>query len=259
MSPPTETVAFAVNEFLTTYGLLAIFVVMLLKEIGVPLPVPGDLIMLSAAGQAASGQLVLWQAFAAILVALVIGDWVQYTLVRGLGRPVIYRFGRFIGLTPARLDAAAARVERSSIIGVALAMTTPGVRNVVVPACGLARMPARTFLPGLTVGCAVFLTIHFAIGYLGLPIITAAMHAAGLPVLALVVVLAAGGFLGWLLIRRTLRNPQPGGAVAIESASDWANACCPVCLALGAFQAVQQARTTDASGARTSTQGISAS
>src|SRR5690349_11273179 len=138
--PTMQTFAIAVHGFIATYGLLAIFVVMLLKEIGVPLPVPGDLIMLSAAGQAAAGQLVLWQAFVAILIALVVGDWVQYALVRGVGRPILYRFGRFIGLTPARLDSASAKVDKSGIIGVALAMTTPGVRNVVVPACGLARM-----------------------------------------------------------------------------------------------------------------------
>jgi membrane protein DedA with SNARE-associated domain len=36
------------GELSAGYGVLAIFVVMLLKEIGVPLPVPSDLIMVAA-------------------------------------------------------------------------------------------------------------------------------------------------------------------------------------------------------------------
>jgi membrane protein DedA with SNARE-associated domain len=260
MPPAIQTVAVAVNGFIASYGLLAIFVVMLLKEIGVPLPVPGDLIMLSAAGQAAAGQLVLWQAFVAILIALVVGDWVQYTLVRGLGRPVLYRFGRFIGLTPTRLDAASAKVDRSGVLGIALAMTTPGVRNVVVPACGLARMPNRTFLPGLVAGCAVFLTIHFVIGYLGLPVVSAAVHAVGVPALLLFVLLAAIGFAGWIVIRRrTRRLHESEATLTLESAADWADACCPVCLALGAVEAVRQGRHSAIVEADTSAPGVAAS
>jgi membrane protein DedA with SNARE-associated domain len=259
MPPTMHIFAASVTGFMATYGLLAIFVVMLLKEIGVPLPVPGDLIMLSAAGQAAAGQLVLWQAFLAILVALVLGDWLQYTLVRGVGRPLLYRFGRCIGLTPARLDAASAKVDKSGVLGVALAMTTPGVRNVVVPACGLARMPNRTFLPGLAVGCAVFLAIHFVIGYIGLPVVAAAIHAVGVPTLALFLALAGVGFAGWLVIRRTHRRGGTEIPPALESASDWADACCPVCLALGAVQAARQGRRSMAAEPDLPTSGVAAS
>ena len=43
------------TPLLATYGLVAIFVIMLLKEIGLPIPIPGDLIMLVTAAQAAAG------------------------------------------------------------------------------------------------------------------------------------------------------------------------------------------------------------
>lgn len=44
------------NQFLDAYGLIAIFSIMLLKELGVPIPIPGDLIMLAAAARAAQGR-----------------------------------------------------------------------------------------------------------------------------------------------------------------------------------------------------------
>ncbi len=40
------------DQFLDAYGLLAVFAIMLLKEIGVPVPIPSDLIMLGAAARA---------------------------------------------------------------------------------------------------------------------------------------------------------------------------------------------------------------
>lgn len=226
-----------------TYGLLAIFVVMLLKEIGVPIPVPGDVIMLSAAAKAASGQLVLWQAFIAILVALVVGDWVQYALIRRLGRPVLDRFGRFIGLTPARLDRASTNARKGGVIAIAVAVITPGVRNVAIPAYGLARVPNRAFLPGLALGSSIFIALHFAIGYLGGPVVGAALHAIGVPVLLFLLALVTLGLVGWLIIRRRTHTPGENAADAtVTSIHDWADACCPVCLALGAAQAIRQAR-----------------
>ncbi len=221
--------------FLDSYGLLAIFVVLLVKEIGVPLPIPGDFIMLSAAAQAAAGQFILWQAFLAIVAALVVGDWVQYALVRSVGRPILYRFGRYIGLTPSRLDGASAKVGTGGPVAVALGVVTPGVRNVAIPACGLAHMPNRTFLPGLVAGSGVFVALHFVIGYVGGPVVRAALGALGVPLLALLAALLVLGFAGWLLIHRASSGDREPAAVARESARDWADACCPVCLALAAM------------------------
>ena len=96
-----------IEMFLVQYGLAAVFIVLLVKSIGLPIPIPADVIILATAVRAAQGKLILWQAFLAILVALVLGGIIQFVLVRGPGRSLLYRFGRYIGLTSARLDAAA--------------------------------------------------------------------------------------------------------------------------------------------------------
>src|SRR5437868_4072940 len=137
------------DAFLEVYGLAAIFAIMLTKAVGVPIPIPGDVIMLAAAARAAEGKLSIWQAFLTILLAVVAGGFVQFALVRGFGRGALYRFGRYLGLTPTRLDAAAGKVERSGPVGIGVAVFTPGVRSATVVACGLAGLPLRVFLPGL--------------------------------------------------------------------------------------------------------------
>ena len=47
------------DMFLTDYGLVAVFSIMLIKTIGVPIPIPGDLIILTAAVRVDQGKRVL--------------------------------------------------------------------------------------------------------------------------------------------------------------------------------------------------------
>src|SRR2546421_6465914 len=156
-----------IDMFLVQYGLAAVFIVLFTKSIGVPIPIPSDVIILATAIRAAQGKLILWQAFLAILLALVLGGIIQFALVRGPGRSLLYRFGRYIGLTSARLDAAAAKIKKGGIAGLSVAILVPGVRSAAIAASGLSNFPLRTFVPGIVLGSALFLCVHFFLGFLG--------------------------------------------------------------------------------------------
>src|ERR1700737_2845697 len=155
------------DVFLTNYGLVAVFSIMLIKTIGVPIPIPGDLIILTAAVRVAQGKLVGWQVFFAILVALLLGGLIQFILARGPGRGLLYRFGRYVGLTQPRIDAAAEKIRRGGGPGLAVSILVPGVRGAAIVASGLAALPLRRFLLGLALGSLLFLSLHFFLGYLG--------------------------------------------------------------------------------------------
>jgi len=221
-----------VEAVLAQYGLAAIFVVMLLKAGGVPIPIPGDVILLAAASRAAAGTFVLWQAFLVLLLALALGSVAQYWLARGPARALFYRHGRLLGLTPARLDAASTTLARGGPLGVGVAIFTPGVRTVGVAACGLAGVPLRTFLPGMLAGTAAFLAAHFALGYVGVALLAGAIQALPTPGILAVALLAAG-LAVWLLIRWRQRPRASVEEVVSDAAGAWQEATCPVCLLLG--------------------------
>ena len=133
-----------IDLFLVQYGLAAIFVILLVKSVDMPIPIPADLIILTAAVRASQGKLVLWQAIIVILIALVLGGLIQFVLARGPGRGLLYRFGRYIGLTSSRLDAASNKVKKGGVLGISLAILVPGMRGAAIAASGFANMLLRT-------------------------------------------------------------------------------------------------------------------
>jgi membrane protein DedA with SNARE-associated domain len=215
------------DAIIETYGLGAVCVVLFLKGVGIPIPIPGDVLLLGTAAQAASGRFPLWPAFGAVLLAILLGGVVQFVIVRGSGRRVVYRFGRYVGLTADRLDAAARAVRRSGIGGIALLVMTPGVRSAAIPACGLAAVPWHIFVPGLVIGSTLDLALHFALGFAGGQVLAGVFEAGAVTwiVAGVLVLVAAAGLLGWYLLRRRKR-----GASAFAA---WEQAACPVCLVLG--------------------------
>lgn len=216
-------------SLLDTYGVTLLFVIILLKEIGVPVPVPGDLLMIVAGARAATGQLDIWGVLIAATVGGMLGAYVQYLLARGPGRSFIYRFGKYVGLTPARLDKAADTIKGRGWVAVALGRALPGLRIGAVAACGLAPVPTATFLIGLTVGTILFVAVHALLGYFAGPSVGAILDSINIPIVPVLIALALIGLVGWFWIKAKNRRAQDEGTA--EPLIEWADACCPVCLA----------------------------
>jgi membrane protein DedA with SNARE-associated domain len=222
------------ERFLDQYGLAAVFGLMLVKGIGVPVPIPADVIMLGVGVRVAQGGMELWAAFVVILMAMVVGGLAQFALARGLGRTPLYRFGRYLGLTEARLDTASNTVRRGGPIGIGIAILTPGIRAVTVAACGLVGLRLRTFVPGLILGSSLFLLLHLVLGYVGQSLLSMLADGVSLPwLVALIVALLFLGVASWIVIRRRQRPGASRVEVAAEAIGAWHEATCPLCLVLG--------------------------
>jgi membrane protein DedA with SNARE-associated domain len=216
---------------LASAGLLAVVGLILIKEAGLPVPVPGDLIVIGAGVAASRGDLDPSTTLGLIVIASIVGGIVQYTLVRSVARPVLLRIlGRVTSAD--RIDRQTERLRRGGARSVAVARSTPGVRIVAITASALAAIPPVAFVAGLAVGNALFIAAHFGLGFvLGEPILAAVGGALG-PLAIAGVLLALVGVLGWLAVSR--RRATTSAARAIIA--DWADACCPACLSLAALE-----------------------
>lgn len=205
-------------------GLFLIVGLLLVKEAGVPVPVPGDLLVIGLGVGAADGRYDAAVALAAAIAATVVGGSIQFALLRGPGRAVVLGvLGRF-GVGEGRIEPMADRFRRRGTAAVAVARMTPGVRIVAIAAAALAALPFGRFVAGLATGNAVFTSGHFALG-IGFGAAASGI-VGGLALPALVLLgLAVVGVVGWRLVRRR-RQAGSGSALA------WADAACPACLAL---------------------------
>ena len=216
-----------------TAPLLLLAGLILVKEAGLPIPVPGDLVVLGAGVTASRGDLDPVLAVVALIVASVVGGSLQFGLLRSIARPSILRLADRLGTTE-RVERQTARLRRGGARGVAVARMTPGVRIVAIAASALAGLPAAVFLGGLVVGNAVFIAAHFGLGFVLGPAVASVGAAVG-PLVAIALAVAAIGAAGWLFLgrrRQTRVVRAPGTGLAGMTA--WADACCPACLALAA-------------------------
>ncbi len=211
------------TAFASTYGVLAIFAIMLVKEIGVPVPIPSDLLMIGAGIQIAAGAYGAVELLVALALAVLVGGSIQFLLARSVGRAVVYRLAAMVGIGADPIDRAVGRLTAGGSRAVFVGLNIPGARAAVIPAAGLARLAFIPFTIATAAGSVAFYGWHVALGYLVGPAATALVERYTTIALALVAALAVGGLLAWLWLRRR------GGA-----ARSWTEAACPACLAIAA-------------------------
>jgi membrane protein DedA with SNARE-associated domain len=224
-------------ELLAVAALLGL---LLVKEAGVPIPIPGDLLVVGTGAALAAQPPLALPVLLLILVVGWVGGTAQFLIMRGAIRGPLLRMLERIGIARHRLDALAAHLQRSGARGVAVARMTPGVRVGAIAASGLADMPTGPFVRGLVVGNSVFVTVHYALGFvLGASAgqILSVLSGATLPVVAAVAVLALVGAAGWWLVGRIRRRRSPCDA----GVGTWADAACPACLAVAVVSAPDDA------------------
>jgi membrane protein DedA with SNARE-associated domain len=211
---------------------------LLVKESGVPIPVPGDLLVIGAGVALAGDPPLAVSVLMLILVVGYVGGSIQFLLARRLRGPLLSALDR-VGVGEARVESLASRLRRSGARGVALARLTPGVRIAAIVAAGLAALPYAAFLIGLVIGNGVFVAGHFALGYVVGGSATELINGlGGAGMLAVGAVVAAAGGIGFAILRHARV-----GSGETETVGDWTDAACPACLAVAIARFEMKPRT----------------
>jgi len=162
----------AAGPFLERHGLLAAALILLADEAGAPTPFPGNLIIIALGARAAEGGLSFWQVVAVLETVTVVGATILYALSRWAGRRLVVRYGRYVGVTAARLQAAEDWLRPRGGRAVFLGRLVLGLRNVTPIAAGVLAVPMRVFLPAMSLGALVYIIALAAAGrLLGAPLL----------------------------------------------------------------------------------------
>ena len=143
-------------------GYIGIIVLMAMGS--TPLPLPAEVVLPPAAFLAAQGKLNPAGVILAGTVGAYLGAAFMYWISRWIGRPLILRFGRFILLTPSKLQHAEHWLNRYEAGGVFFARVLPVVRHLISIPAGIVRMNFPLFSLVTIFGSAISCSI---LAYLG--------------------------------------------------------------------------------------------
>jgi membrane protein DedA with SNARE-associated domain len=159
----------SVTTFIGDHGVYAVFVLMLLSAV---LPAASEVVMLYAgavaAGALAGAHVVVFGhrfasggwAYVAMALAGVLGCFLGALVGWAIGvfggRPFLERYGRWLHVTPAKLDRAERWFDRFGPVTVAGGLSVPIVRSFVAIPAGIARLDLRRFAPLALLGCIPF-------------------------------------------------------------------------------------------------------
>jgi membrane protein DedA with SNARE-associated domain len=149
---------------LDNYGYLAVAGFVLLEDFGVP--VPGETILILGAVYAGTGRLNVLLVGLIGFLAAVVGDNLGFAIGHVGGRRLVQRFGRYILLTPERLDRATGFFERHGGKIVAVARFIEGLRQANGIIAGITGMHWAKFLAFNALGAALWVAVWTSIGYL---------------------------------------------------------------------------------------------
>ena len=135
-----------IEQFLTDYGYLAVFILMFIEEAGLPLPLPNEVALMYVGYLAYQGRLDPNVAGLVATLGAASGSGLLYMIARRGGRPLIRRFGRFIHVTDERLDRAEQAVERWGPTSIPIARLTPGLRIATTIIAGVLNVHYRVVL-----------------------------------------------------------------------------------------------------------------
>lgn len=167
--------------------------------------------LVAGAIYAGSGQLnvvVLGVVAVAACVAGGCGGWV---IGRFGGRALALRYGRYVFLTPRRLDRAEAFFSSRGAVVITFARFLEGLRQANGIISGIAEMPLTRFLLFNGVGAVLWVTVWVSVGYLAGDHITTIYQEVSRYLLYVLIALAvaAAALIGWVVLRHRRAAAEP--------------------------------------------------
>ena len=156
----------AVSNFIATYGLIAVFVLMVAESCG--LPFPSEVIMPTSGLLAAGGHMNLVAAIVAGALANLVGSLLAYVLAARFGEPLLLGPGRYVGIRRHHLEIADGWFRRWGLIAVLIGRVLPVIRTYISFPAGLARVDLVRFSILTFVGalpwCAALALVGYELG-----------------------------------------------------------------------------------------------
>jgi membrane protein DedA with SNARE-associated domain len=193
------------TQLINAWGYAAIFVIVVLGNLG--LPVPEETVLTVSGYLAWQGHLQLLVVVLVAIASAVTGDNIGYWLGRRYGARIL---GRLIAVAPERAERARSFVARYGALAVFAARFVTGLRFMAGPLAGSGGLPPVRFVTANALGAVVYVPIAVGAGYVvgyGLgDRIERIRQAAGYTERCGLIALAVAAVVAWIVMARRARR-----------------------------------------------------
>jgi membrane protein DedA with SNARE-associated domain len=175
---PVAGLTSSLTSLIGNHGVYAVFLLMAIDAV---LPAASELVMLYAGALAAAafanqhvdlfGTRISSHAWAYVVMALagtlgyLVGSIVGWAIGRYGGRPLLERHGRWLHLSPQKLDRAERWFDRWDDLAVLIGRVTPVVRSFISIPAGIFKMPLWRYIVLTLIGSAIWAFALAGAGY----------------------------------------------------------------------------------------------
>jgi membrane protein DedA with SNARE-associated domain len=158
-----DNIVDAIELFLVHQIFLAPIILLILEEVGVPVPF-ADIVIAYTGYQVALGRIPYFTAFALLLIADIIGATILYFVARRYGKTIIDKFGKYIDLDTDKLDVFEGFFRKYGPIAIIIGRHVYGFKVPITLFSGISKMPYRIFILSIAISDSFWVPFYLSIG-----------------------------------------------------------------------------------------------
>ena len=162
--PHLSSSVLTIWQLLREHNVMALGLLIFIEEVGVPLPLPGNLLLMYLGWQIAGHRISGGQTVTIMTAASMAGSICLYCLAAQIGRPAVLRWGRFVGLDHKRVARIESWLDRYGSITILVGRCFPGLRTPTSAVGGVFGVPLPKFIPFTTLAAFFWTAFWLVLG-----------------------------------------------------------------------------------------------
>jgi len=152
--------------YISQYGYLAIFGLVFLQEIGIPNPVPNELVLLFSGYLSFTGTLSFPLVFLSAVLADFLGTTLLYVVFYYFGRKILEKKPRWLPISKEKIERLGALIATRDKWGIFIGRLIPYIRGYASVAAGLLQMSPKIFLTMVSISAVLWSGGYVLVGRL---------------------------------------------------------------------------------------------
>jgi membrane protein DedA with SNARE-associated domain len=152
--------------YVTSYGYMAIFILVFLQEIGMPNPFPNELLLMFSGYLSFKGLLFFPAVILTALTADFIGTNILYLVFYFAGSQIMKRKPGWFPISDRMIDRLTSKISKGGYLSIFIFRLTPFTRGYTSVITGLLQITPMVFVPIALTSALLWATIYVLAGYL---------------------------------------------------------------------------------------------